>query len=440
MLHQLSADFEKSDHMTETNSTASSATCEDRDLQIQIVCQESLNQLWNGLKQGTLNGKTSLQISFRLNTPHLKISKLKRLEDVFVAIGKLPGLEEIVFDNADLLVSMVQKLLKKSSLKTLKFHNCTLVAKKIEDVDRKLWNGIQLQSNLTTLEIIRCSYTASDTQCRVRTAYAYSIPGFLQEHNLTSLRRLVLDGCLYQQESFAKLLSNNTSLKELEIRPSFDDPSVHRRQQYQAKKQAIRSMMVETIPDGLASNDTLKKLVVSLEDYHLEKIYADTMSCWIDLVQDGNCTLTELRATHLPLGACWKKTDRYAAKKTKEEELYEYAGSYLHHNLKSVLRLNQVFWARQRQEQKQCPEKAGELKDTSVAQTEGTSEQRQEQKQFPEKAEELRDTSVAQAKDMSEQRQEQKQCPEKAEELKDTSVAQAKDTSESEELITEVWV
>lgn len=333
----------RADRWDTTTSTASDNSGEiPLHIHVSILSEGNLNSLWKDLKKGVYSSLKSIKFSFDI-VPSVDISKMKHLGDVFAALGKLPHLQDLEFCNATLFLPSLTKLFKKSSsLNSLKFHHCKFIlatkSKKDTADIQKLWDGVRLQTDLTVLEIIGCScrqYQGEEEEPQS----SFQIPTFLLEHELSSLKRLVLDQFLLESSTFAsfdKLLSNNASLEELEIHPIFQTDA-SRRRQYQAKKTAIREFLLEVVPATLTAcnNHKLNKFIVSIDDYHLESVYADAMAHWIDLVEHDNHSLTDLRATKHPLGSSASK---------EQDTIYGLeSNAWLHCNLQYYLRLNQVM-------------------------------------------------------------------------------------------------
>ena len=334
----------------DTESTRSTGTYPDeKERHISVSSEQSLIKLGKNLdKDGSAYSEVkSMHLSFN-SDPTRKIIKMKQLGEIFVALASLPKLEEVMFRDAVFFLPTVNKLFKKSSLRSIKFHHCKFILSRQKDncskqAIEKLWNGIQLQQNLSVLEIVDCRYSSHETLCLDASSrtpkFAFQMPLFLLDQKLSKLRRLVLDECILdnaEQSAFVKLLNNNQSLEELEIRPGFETSDCNRREQYQAKKQAIRKFMTETVPKALASdnNTCLRKLVVSLEDYHLEKVHAEAMASWVELVQFDNSVVTDLRATYLPLPSSSFSPENVA--ENDDESII----SPLQANLEYFLRLN----------------------------------------------------------------------------------------------------
>ena len=334
--------------MDTTTSTASDGTSERPEIPIHIhvniLSESNLANLWKDLKKGMYSSLKSIKFSLTLG-PGAEISKMKHLADVFGALAKLPHLQDVEFYNAALFVPSLIKLFKKSSsgsLKSLKFCHCKFIlsTKSKRDASnlQKLWDGIRLQTDLTVLEFVSCSCShyqlmGSDSSSEDANV-SIRLPAFLQEQELSKLKRLVLDHFVVDSSTFDNVLSNNSSLEELEIHPIFETDATRRRQ-YQAKKAAIRQFLLETVPASLtaANNQTLKKLIISIDDYHLDSVYADAMAEWIELVRDDNHTLIDLRATKDSLGSYTKEGDNVYGLERNE---------WLHCNLQYYLRLNQL--------------------------------------------------------------------------------------------------
>jgi len=313
------------------------------------------NHNFNSLNNSTQpNAIKSLFVSFDCspNDKARKALKMKQLGEIFFAIGQhLSSLEEIIFDHAALYLPSINKMFAAEDglkvLQSLKFRHCHFILARSKDSPQvsqlaldNFLNGIHQQSNLHVLEIVNCSTTTLSHGEKHNKTFVYQLSSSSRKNMIQSqLRRLVLDECLLVPTTInsstsigvgagpgpgtnscpdgtltsagwlQQLLQYHSHLQEVEIRPLFDVDSLQRRHQYHAKKQAIRTMLMETIPKALVANANnnqccLKRLVVSIKDYHLEPVYEEVMEQWLELVQDHPALMVDWQLTHLPLMQC----------------------------------------------------------------------------------------------------------------------------------------
>ncbi|CAB9498799.1 expressed unknown protein [Seminavis robusta] len=286
----------------DTISTGASSSCGaahfEEDVRLIIENQATLDSIWKDLKKGAYKNAHTLQIIYKTNDPLRKLSKMKNLENVFGALGKLPQLMEVVFCESALYVPFVHKLLKKTSqLQTLKFLHCKFVNVNNKTVDQ-LWKSVEQQSQLRVLEILDCRGVADECSSSPVDKFAFVMPSCLSSPaKLPELRRVVLDECIIDgtnHMAFTNLIQHHSQLQELEIRPVLQLNSSNAR--FGDKKINLENFMLVTVPDALAVNTSLTKIAIALEDYMLATVYLDAISEWVSVVQNDNDTLTDLRA------------------------------------------------------------------------------------------------------------------------------------------------